>query len=436
MLFNFAYTFALIALSPVVIYRMVRHGRYRRGLGQKLFGLSMARAKRLRGDGPCFWIHAVSVGEVNLLGGLVDQLKRTRPDVSIVISSSTDTGYDLAVQRFGVQRVFFCPLDFTWAAVRTIRGLAPERLILVELELWPNLIRIASESGSQVCVVNARMSERSGSRYAGFRRLLGPTFARLDWVGCQDAATRDRFQACGTSADRLSVTGSLKFDNAPTSRDCLDVQRLSEWAGIDPWHRVWVVGSTQSGEESMAVEVYQTLRGEHPELRLVLVPRHRERFDEVAGLIEASGLKVRRRSEAAAIDGQWDTDTVILVDTIGELRSWWGVGPIATVGGSFGDRGGQNMLEPAGYGSAISFGPNTRNFKQIAVALIDAGGAVRVSDKTELTAFVDRCLSDASAADALGRCATEVVAAHRGATERTVKRLAGPVRSQSVRAAA
>ncbi len=357
--------------------------------------------------------------------------------MSIVISTSTDTGYDLACQKFGSERVFFCPLDFSWAVRRTLKNLKPTQLVLAELELWPNLIRTAERRSVPVRVINGRLSSHSAARYVKFSRLTRPMFRRLAWVGCQDEECRERFAACGVYEDRLDVTGSIKFDEAPSSRDSIDVQVRTQWSGADPWHRVWVVGSTQAGEESMAIDIYNHLRADHPELRLVLVPRHSERFDEVASLVQKAGLKVHRRStDESMFDQGWDEETVILVDTIGELRYWWGVGQIATVGGSFGSRGGQNMLEPAGYGCAVSFGPNTSNFKQIAQQLIDNGGAVRTAMASELAQFVRRCLTDIPAADSLGRSARELIAIHRGATQRTVAALVGTSPSEeSIRAA-
>lgn len=436
MLANVLYLTALCLLSPIIIFRMIRHGRYRRGIRQKLFGLSVSEAQDLRQAGnptsahaSCLWIHAVSVGEVNLLPGIVRQLADQSPsNISIVISTSTDTGYDLAVQHFGRERVFFCPLDFTWAVNRTVRHLNPDKLVLAELELWPNLIHAASEQHCKVMVMNGRLSDRSAARYQKFGKWTKSIFQRLDWVGCQDQRSGKNFVSCGVRPGRLQVTGALKFDNAPVARDAAAVQACAAWAGIDPWHRVWIVGSTQSGEESMAIRIYQDLRKTHHDLRLIVIPRHKERFNEVARLIASSGLGVHRRSsDPAAAERQWTAETVILIDTIGELRDWWGVGQIATVGGSFGDRGGQNMLEPAGYGSAISFGPNTRNFDQIANLLLDAGGAVRVEGEQELSEFVQRCLTDIPAADSLGRAAREVVADHRGATQKTVNQIVAPL---------
>ena len=425
MLANLIYALALAALSPVIAYRALRHGRYRRGIFEKLSGLSERRAKTLRGDNGCIWIHAVSVGEVNLLDSIVSRLESESSTTSIAISTSTDTGYDLAVKKFGVERVFFCPLDFTWAVKRTLKNLQPAKLLLAELELWPNLIRIADQANCPVYVFNARLSKKSSAGYQKFGKLTRSTFTRLHWVGCQDSATASRFAACGTPRDRLQVTGSMKFDGAPTSRDTVEVMQRVRWAGIDPWHRVWLFGSSQPGEEVMAVDIYKRLRGEHPELRLIVVPRHPERFDQVARQIQFAGLTVHRRSEGKSLErSSWDSDAVTLIDTIGELTHWWGVCQIATVGGSFGDRGGQNMLEPAGYGCAVSFGPNTMNFAQIADELLNAEGAVRVADESELQDFVRRCLVDVPASDRLGRNARSTIERFRGGTEATLKVLA------------
>lgn len=440
MLLNFLYCAALWIASPLVIYRAAWYGRYRRGVRQKFLGIGhedlVAAApasdsperlavgpQAFSPTGPVVWFHAVSVGEVNLLTGLVAAFRAAHPDHQVVVSTSTDTGYDLAKVRFADLPVFFCPLDFSWAVNRTFQTLRPSLLVTAELELWPNLIRYAKRWGCRVAVANGRLSERSARSYKRFGRLLASTFARLDWVGCQDAACAERFLACGANPAAIAITGSIKFDDAPTSRDTVEVHRIARWTGTDPWQQVLIAGSTHSGEEAAALDTYRQLSAEHRELRLVIVPRHKERFDEVAQLITAAGYNVRRRSESIGPAEHWPADTVVLVDTIGELRHWWGISRIAFVGGAFGDRGGQNMLEPAGYGSAVCFGPNTRNFEDIARRLIDADGAVRLAEPAELTRFVARCLEHPPAADGLGRQARQVVAAHRGATEKTVQQL-------------
>ncbi len=429
MLLNFLYCVALWIASPLVIYRAARFGRYRRGARQKSFGLSQdAHGSEdppfdPRSSRPVAWFHAVSVGEVNLLSGLVQAFRAAQPDYQVVISTSTDTGYDLAKSRFAELPVFFCPLDFTWSVNRTFKTLRPRLLVLAELELWPNLIRFAGRWGCSVAVANGRLSGRSARKYLRFSRLLAPTFARLDWIGCQDADYADRFVACGARPSAVTITGSIKFDAAPSSRDTPEVHRIARWTGTDPWQQVLIAGSTHSGEEAAALETYRQLSAEHRELRLVIVPRHKERFDEVATLIETFGYNIRRRSEKHAPVDHWPADTVVLVDSVGELRHWWGISRIAFVGGGFGDRGGQNMLEPAGYGSAVCFGPNTRNFQDIARRLIDADGAVRLAQTSDLTRFVARCLTHPPIADSLGIQARKVVTAHRGATAKTVDRL-------------
>ncbi len=424
LLLNTLYSAALLLLSPVIAYRMLRHGRYRRGLREKLFGLSKKYAIVLTENQPCVWLHAVSVGEVNLSAGLIKRLQSEHPNLKILLSTSTDTGYDLALKLFGADRVFFCPLDFSWAVYRTIQNLRPTMLVLVELELWPHLVRIASAHNIPIMVINARLSPRSAAGYQRFGFITRSIFARLTFVGCQTESSADRFIQCGTPHERVNVTGSIKFDDAPSSRETFEVQSRVQWAGVDPWNRVWVVGSTQPGEEAMALRIYKRLLKTNSELRLVLVPRHVERFDAVASEITHAGFVPHRRSCDGSLHSTlWMTDRVILVDTIGELRHWWGVSHIATVGGSFGTRGGQNMLEPAGYGSAVSFGPDTRNFKEIANQLVDEGGAIRVSGEAELEQFVYRCLIDLPGADALGRTAQRVIKEHQGARDRTIAAL-------------
>lgn len=429
MLLNILYCLALWIASPLVIYRSARFGRYRRGVRQKFFGLrdddfSPSLADATSADAaPVAWFHAVSVGEVNLVAGLIDAFRKTHPEYQVVVSTTTDTGYDLAKSRFVDLPVFFCPLDFTWAVDQTFKTLRPQLLVLAELELWPNLIKHAGQWGCRVAIANGRLSAKSARSYLRFSAVIARTFARIDWIGCQDAEIAERFVDCGANANAVAITGSIKFDNAPLSRDTPEISRIARWAAVDPWHQVLIAGSTQSGEEQAALATYRQLSESHRELRLVIVPRHRERFDQVAALIETAGYQVRRRSEHHTPAEHWCADTVVLVDSVGELRNWWGISRIAFVGGSFGDRGGQNMLEPAGYGSAVCFGPNTQNFRDIARRLLGAGGAVRLNTPADLTTFVGRCLDEPPAADSLGRQGRAVVMSHRGATEKTVQQL-------------
>ncbi|QEG41726.1 3-deoxy-D-manno-octulosonic acid transferase [Roseimaritima ulvae] len=422
MWFNAVYLLLIVAASPLLLFRSLRHGKYRQGWQAKLLG----RTGLPPSDRPRIWLHAVSVGEVSLLRRLVTRLEREYPGHPCVISTTTVTGYELACKHFGSQRVFYCPLDFSWAVRCAIAEIQPAMLVLAELEVWPNLIAGASRQNVPVVVINGRLSESSYRGYQKLGHLVRNTFSRLSLVACQDETYAQRFIDVGVPAEAVQVTGSIKFDDAPTDRQTPQAMACADRAGLRPWHRVWIAGSTQAGEETVVLNSYQQLRERFPNLRLLIVPRHPQRFDACAAEIESQGFHCIRRStlpdDFAA--EPLSADSVFLVDTIGELRDWWATADIAFVGGSLGSRGGQNMLEPAGYGAAVCFGPNTRNFRDIVSHLLAADAAVVVDDGEALTAFVERCLSDVPAAEQLGIAAQAVVQQHRGATEKTLRLIA------------
>jgi 3-deoxy-D-manno-octulosonic-acid transferase len=363
--------------------------------------------------------------------------------------------------------VFYLPLDFSWAVRRAIARLRPDLLVLVELELWPNLIRSARGAGVRVAVVNGRLSEKSFRGYRRIRPLVGHLLRQIDLIAAQNETYSDRFLTLGAPPATVHTTGSMKFDGVQSDRQNAATQRLAALAGIGPDDVVFLAGSTQEPEEETAVEVWRTLVAHWPKLRLVIVPRHAERFDAVAGVLRDRGVPFVRRSRlgenagnvlptsegrvrethqepsfpllssatAESVSAARDDDAatsashstthsgfppVLLVDTIGELGAWWGTARIAFVGGSLGTRGGQNMIEPAAYGAAVSFGPNTRNFRDIVAALLGAEGAVVVDDGPALTAFVRRCLAEPAFADELGRRAQRLVLSQQGATRATV----------------
>jgi 3-deoxy-D-manno-octulosonic-acid transferase len=412
---NICYVALLVVASPWLLWTAVRRGKYREGYAQKLLGL----VPRREGSAPCVWLHAVSVGEVNLLGVLVKELRRRRPDLEIVISSTTRTGLELARKKYADLTTFYCPLDFSWACCRAMRRLRPSVLVLAELELWPNLIHAANEEGVKVAIVNGRLGERSWRGYRRIRFFVRRVLARVSLVAVQNDEYLRRFYDLGCTTRQLVSTGSLKYDGASTDRNNPHTVRMRQLAGISADDVVFLAGSTQEGEEEAALEVYRALAAEFPRLRLVLVPRHAERFDEVARMLERAGVPFGRRLQLPA----GASSRILLVDAIGELGAWWGTAEIAFVGGSFGDRGGQNMIEPAAYGAAVAFGPNTWNFRDIVAALLSAEAAVVVRDPPELAAFVRRCLTDKPFAAALGRKAQSLVAANLGATARTVDAL-------------
>jgi 3-deoxy-D-manno-octulosonic-acid transferase len=447
---NAVYLTLLIVALPWILWSALRHGKHREGFAEKLLG----RVPRRVGDRPCAWLHAVSVGEVNLLATTITELAAREPEWEIVISTATKTGYDLARRKYADRTVFYCPLDFSWATANAMRRVRPTMLVLAELELWPNLIRAAKRQAAKVAIINGRLSDNSFRGYRRLRPLVGRVLRQVDLVAAQNAETAERFIALGARPDAVHATGSLKFDGAQTDRSNPRTTELRTLAGLGDGDVVLLAGSTQDPEEQYAIEIFKRLAPTHPNLRLVLVPRHPQRFDEVAEMLDQSGLAWQRRSELqprallggnattppssdnpraepGAADRRW---SVLLVDTIGELNAWWGAAAIGFVGGSFGSRGGQNMLEPAAYGVATCFGPNTWNFRDIVGQLLNADGARVVTDAAELEAFVLRMLERPQDAAALGDRARRLVLSQQGATRRTGELLCGLVNQNATTA--
>jgi 3-deoxy-D-manno-octulosonic-acid transferase len=416
-LLNSIYLLAIVGASPWLIASAVRHGKYRQGWSAKLGGRVPARI----GSNPCVWLHAVSLGEVNLLGTLIQQLEKNRPDITCYITTTTRTGYEAACRRYPQQTVSYCPLDFTWAVRRAARRIRPDLLVLAELELWPNMISAVQRQGARVAVVNGRLSARSFRGYQRVRGLLRSVVRNLDLIAVQTDEYAQRFARLGARPDRIVVVGSLKYDGAPTDRANPRIREFGRLADIRPDQTVWLAGSTFEREESQVLQAFEKLAGDFPSLRLIVVPRHPERFDEVAELLNRSPWPWSRRSELR--DGGEGCERILLVDSVGELSTWWGLADIGFVGGSLGSRGGQNMIEPAAYGAAICFGPNTINFRDVAEAMLAHEAAALVQGADELADFVRRCLVDVDERMAMGQRARQLVQRHQGAAARTYKLL-------------
>ncbi len=413
---NLIYFAVLAAFSPILARRAWKTGKYREGWIEKILG----RAPTRIGERPCLWFHAVSVGEVLLLRPLIAEFARRRPNWEIVVSTTTTTGLALARKTYPDLVTFYVPLDFSWATRRAVAAVRPTILALVELEVWPNLIRAAKGTGARVAIVNGRLSARSHRGYRRLRSLLRPTFRRFDSVAVQTDEYAERFADLGVPRGVIHVTGSVKYDGLETDRANPRTRELRRALGLTSAHLVFVAGSTMEGEEEAAVAAYRQARTRHPGLRLVLVPRHAERFEEVATWLGSIGERVVRRSgaEASAIPGE--PPPVILLDTIGELGAAWGLADVAFVGGSLiPGRGGQNMMEPAAYGASVLFGPYTSNFRETVEELLDRGGARRVADADDLAHALVADLDDPESASARGEAARAFVLAQHGASSRT-----------------
>ena len=420
---NAIYAVLLLACSPFLAYRAARSGKYRDGWSEKFLGDAPFRI----GEGCCIWFHAVSVGEVLLLKPVLKEISRRRPGWELVVSTTTRTGLGVARRTYPDLVTFYAPLDFSWATRRAVSQIRPTVLALVELELWPNLVLAAKKYGARVAIVNGRLSPRSHRGYRAIRGPLGPTLRRLDSVAAQTEEYAARFVDLGVPQQRVHVTGSVKFDGLESDRGNPKTTGLRRVLGLSTSEIVFVAGSTMEGEEVAALAAYRSARREHPRLRLILVPRHAERFDEVAAMLAREGEPFSRRSAPRVVtvsNRGGNQPPVILIDTIGELSAVWGLADVAFVGGSLlPGRGGQNMMEPAAFGASVMFGPYTENFRETVEQLLSRGGARRVTTPASLTAALADDLNDPETAAKRGEAGRSYVLAQNGAAERTLAEL-------------
>jgi 3-deoxy-D-manno-octulosonic-acid transferase len=417
LLLDALYLTGLTVSSPVWLYRMIRHGRYRADIRQR-FGAAPVRY----GLQPAIWLHAVSLGEVNAARTLVDELHSQLPDYRVVVSTTTETGMEAARKLFAPAHVVFrFPLDFTLSVRRALARVSPALVVLMEGEVWPNFLAACNRRGVPVVVVNGRLSADKG--YPRYRR-LGPLaarlFNRLSAIGAQDEAYAQRYRDLGVSPAKVHVTGMVKFDTAVVADRIAGQEPLAAAMGVDAGHKLIVAGGTGPGEEAMVLDVFARLAAAHPQARLAIVPRKPERFEEVARLIESRGLPLARRSRRP--DGCTEpaaAGSVILGDTMGELRKFYAVASAVFVGRSLVPMGGSDMIESAALGRPTCFGPHTYNFPQ-ADALAEHG-CVRVADADALHRQLDAWLADPAAAAAAGAAAQAFVRSQVGATRRNVE---------------
>lgn len=412
-----------LSLSPLVLYRRLRHKRYQRGWSHRFGHFSRWVSRR-----PCVWLHAVSVGEVNAARIVVDRLLQTYPDSDVVVSTTTDTGQARARQLFEKTcDVIYFPLDFSWVMSRAFQQLNPRLCLLMELEVWPNFVKTAKRRNVPVVVVNGRISDRSFKTYRRFRRVLRSSFADLNLALVQTREYAERFVYLGCPEARVKVTGSLKYDTAQVADRIDGADEVARSLQLSDQDRLWVSGGTGDGEEALILEAYRTLIQDESfrDVRIILVPRKPERFDLVAHLIEGAGFALLRYSEVKEKQQApvCDPLAVILGDTMGDLRTFYSLSTVAFVGRSLVPVGGSDMMEVAALGKPTLFGPYTQNFRQTVRDLLDQEGALEVRDVAALTEAVRRCLADTDYARALGERGRAVIRSNQGATDETLAHL-------------
>ena len=443
---NCIYLLVAAAIAPVVVYRMARYKRYRAGWAQR-FGKITGRNHAKK----CIWLHAVSVGEINATKTIVKELKDRFPAFEIVVSTTTDTGFARAKALYAEKlQVFYFPFDLSFTMHRAFRNIRPAICLLMELEVWPNFVQIAQQLNIPVIVVNGRISDTSFSRYKKIKPFAKRIFQKVNLILAQTEQYAQRFKEIGCPDEKVFVTGSLKYDTAQITDKVKGADTLAAQLKIEN-EKLWVAGATGNDEEKILLNVYQSLKqqAQFSDLRLVIVPRKPERFDEVAQLIEQAGFNLIRysrvkeakephpadkqavipgdtqpcHSESAAGGRRISKQAVILGDTMGDLRKFYSLATIIFVGRSLVPMGGSDMAEAAALGKCTLFGPYAFNFKQTVDALLADEGAIMVKDKQDLLETMQKCLTEPDFARRIAQNGREVIKKNQGATAKTIDQI-------------
>lgn len=414
-------TLGLLVLIPHFLFQALAHGKYVAGLRQRLGSLeSLKNSTR-----PIIWLHCVSVGETQAARPLVERLRSEFPQYSIVVSTITVTGQNLARKVFSssVENVFYFPFDWRWTVGRSLDAINPAVVLLMETELWPNFLRECDKRKIPVALVNGRISNQSFRRYHLVRFFLKRVLSHLTMAVMQTENDAKRIASLGLTTDKIFTGGNLKFDADSVLPDEQSTKGLQQRFDIKPERPLILAASTHAPEEKIIIESFQQLRRENP-VRLMIAPRHPERFQEVANLFETSGITwVRRTNAPGANDAPADA---ILLDTIGELPAAYSLATIVFVGGSIIKRGGHNVLEPAATGACVVTGHNTHNFRTIVELLIEADAIIQLPPlETKkaapcLTHTLDELLKNRNQRLQLGDRARNIVEANKGTADRTI----------------
>ncbi len=418
LLYNLLLPVGLLWLLPSSILKMRKRGGYGHHFWQRLGIFTAATRARLADGPPPLWLHAVSVGEVGVARKLIKQLLRQSPAERIVLSTTTSTGYAIACKEAPPSvTVIYSPVDFLWVAARVLRLVRPRGLIFVEAEVWPNLTCLAKRAGVPLVLANARLSPRSGRRYAQFHWFVEPIFCLLNKVCVQFPDGLERWAAIGARPEAIILTGSVKYDEpAAKPGRAAELRAIAQQCWPNAWPRIVLGASTFAQEETLLAEAMQALRPEFPNLKLILVPRHVERARAIRAELEALGLTVALRSAGAPEAAEPD---VLLVDTTGELRDWQQLPDAVVIGKSFYAIGGQNPVEALAAGTPVITGPHMENFSLVMKLLLEATALQQLPGPAELVPVLRGVLSDPTPARQAPLRAQTALAPHRGAAQRT-----------------
>ena len=399
---------------PGLVIKLIRRPGRKRNYAERFGIFSRGRREALSKRNGAVWIHAVSVGETNVALSLLKKWRETEPDRKFVFSTTTTTAQEIAWDKApaGVE-VFFCPIDFAPLVRKVLRMIRPSALVILETEIWPDMVRQARRSGAKVFLANARISDHSAGNYRRFRVFFAPVLRQFNRICAQTALDAERFAAIAPDLP-VTVTGNIKFDQTPPA----DLKGIDLSEFFEGKFLTVLACSTHAPEEKLMLDAFIEARKNHPELKLVIVPRHAERGNEIENQIAASGLSYYRRTSGKPLTGKVDC---LLADTTGELLKFIRSSDIVLMGKTFcGNNEGQNVIEPAILGKAIITGPEMRNFKQAFTALLDGQGILRLEKDSDLADAIAGLSEDAARRGELGANAAKAIAVHAGALQKTI----------------
>jgi 3-deoxy-D-manno-octulosonic-acid transferase len=420
-IFDSIYLTASVLGAPYMLFKMLTSERHRSGLYQR-FGIVSERTSKK----PGIWIHGASVGEVITAKNIIEKIDREFPEWETFISTSTNTGYSVAKQNFSGKPIFYFPVDLSWITRKVLRRIRPSCIILIELEIWPNFLVSVYKENIPLIIVNGRISNKSFKAYRIISRISGAFYNsltnKMNTYCARTELDAQRFRDLGISGEQVFVTGTMKYDNIPTHINENSKNELADLFRIKDNDLVLIGGSTHEGEEEILLRIFERLSKTYPNLRLIIAPRHIERTRDVSRLIEKKGFAPVLKTSVDSSNYSWQNSKkeIILIDTVGDLEKIYALSDYVFVGKSLVPSGGQNMMEPAGLGKPVIFGPHVFNFKEEVDMLLGNEAAKMVETQDELCGTIEFFIKNPEAAKEMGLRAQEVVSEKRGATEKNM----------------
>ena len=420
-IFDSIYLTASVLGAPYILFKMLTSERHRSGLYQR-FGIVSERTSKK----PGIWIHGASVGEVITAKSIVEKIDREFPEWETFISTTTNTGYSVAKQNFSGKPIFYFPVDLSWITRKVLRRIRPSCIILIELEIWPNFLVSVYEKNIPLIIVNGRISNKSFKAYRIISRISGAFYNsltnKMNTYCARTELDAQRFRDLGISSEQVFVTGTMKYDNIPTHTNENSKNELADLFRIKDNDLILIGGSTHEGQEEILLRIFERLSKTYPNLRLIIAPRHIERTRDVSRLIEKKGFTPVLKTSVDSSNYSWQNSKkeIILIDTVGDLEKIYALSDYVFVGKSLVPSGGQNMMEPAGLGKPVVFGPHVFNFKEEVDMLLRNDAAKMVETEDELCETIEFFIKNPEAAKEMGLRAQGVVSEKRGATEKNM----------------